>query len=131
MAVTKAASQVLWSAAATTSIASGGNATSDALSFDATSFNALLSLKAAASAGQIDFYINYSTGDTDVNPDVADEWDTQKQGAWLASLDCGANNPAQTTVPINPSAKSFKLYAVNSASGVSVTVSAQLYESKA
>lgn len=129
--VSKGLTQVLWGGAATGTVTSGGTQTSDACNLDATSFNALLSLKAAATSGTLDFYINYSTGDTDANPDSADEWDTQKQGAWLATLDCGANNPAQTTVPINPSAKSFKLYVVNSASGVSATVSAQLYETKA
>lgn len=135
MAVSKSSSQIQWSAANSVGVTSGGAQTSDALSLDATSFNAMIQLKATtgtpASGDKVDFYINYTAGDPDANPDSADEYDTTTQGTWLAQLDVNANNPALTTVPINPSAKGFKLYAKSSAASNTITVSAQLYESKA
>lgn len=135
MAVSKSAVQVQWGGSNSVNVTAGNAQTSDVVALDATSFNAMVQLKATtgspASGDKIDFYINYSTGDPDANPDTADEYDSQTQGTWLAQLDCQANNPALTTVPINPSAKSYKLYAKSSAATNTITVSAQMYESKA
>lgn len=135
MAVSKSLTQVLWGAAVTVNVTAGNAQTSDVVALDATSFNAMVQLKATtgspASGDKVDFYIEYTTGDPDANPDSADEYDTQAQGTWLAQLDCQANNPALTTVPINPSAKGYKIYAKSSAATNTITVSAQMYESKA
>lgn len=135
MAVTKSLVQVTWSAANNQSVTAAGTATSDAFTFDATSFNAMIQLKAdnngtPASGDKVEFYLLYTAGDPD-GAEVADEYDTTLQGTLLAVLDTFANDPALATVAVNPSAKGGKVYAANKAASNGITVSAQLYESKA
>ena len=133
MAITKAETQIVWSAANNLSISAGSTGTSDAFTFDATSFNATITLKAdnngtPTSGDKVDFYLLYTNGDPDGTS--SDEYDSATQGTWLATLDTNTNDPAQTTVAINPSAKGGKIYAKNNAGSNGITVSATMYETK-
>jgi hypothetical protein len=133
MAITKAETQIVWSAANNLSVSAGSTGTSDAFTFDATSFNATITLKAdnngtPASGDKVDFYLLYTNGDPDGTS--SDEYDSATQGTWLATLDTNTNDPAQTTVSVNPSAKGGKIYAKNNAGSNGITVSATMYETK-
>ena len=133
MAITKAETQIVWSAANNLSVSAGSTGTSDAFTFDATSFNATITLKAdnngtPTSGDKVDFYLLYTNGDPDGTS--SDEYDSATQGTWLATLDTNTNDPAQTTVAINPSAKGGKIYAKNNAGSNGITVSATMYETK-
>ncbi len=133
MAITKAETQIVWSAANNLSVSAGSTGTSDAFTFDATSFNATLTLKAdnngtPASGDSVTFYLLYTNGDPDGTG--ADEYDTTTQGTLLAILDTNTSDPAQTTVSVNPSAKGGKIYAVNNSGGRAITISATMYETK-
>lgn len=134
MAVTKALTQITWSAATSLSIALSSNATSDAFTFDATSINATMQLKSdnagtPAAGDTVEFYLLYTNGDVDAS-ESADEYDTTIQGTLLAVLDTFVTDPAITTVTINPSAKGGKIYAVNKSAARAAVVSAQMYETK-
>lgn len=133
MAITKAEVQITWAAANSQSVAAGGNATSDAFTFNAAAFSAMLTVKAdnngtPASGDTVDFYLLYTTGD----PDGAstDEYDSTTQGTYLGQLDTFVTDPAQRTITVNPSAKGGKIYAVNSSAGRAITVSAVVYETR-
>ena len=133
MAITKSETQIQWSAANNVSIAASGNATSDAFAFDATSFLAMITLKAdnngtPASGDSVTCYLLYTNGDPDGTG--ADEYDTTTQGTLLALLDTNTSDPAQTTVEVCPSAKGGKIYAVNNNASRAITVSATMYETK-
>ena len=133
MAITKAETQIVWSAANNLSVSAGSTGTSDAFTFDATSFNATITLKAdnngtPTSGDKVDFYLLYTNGDPDGTS--SDEYDSATQGTWLATLDTNTNDPAQTTVAINPSAKGGKIYAKNNAGSNGITASATMYETK-
>ena len=134
MAVSKSETQIVWSAANNLSVAAAGTGTSDAFTFDATSFAAMITCKAdnngtPASGDKVEFYLLYTTGD----PDGAstDEYDTTTQGTLLCILDTNITDPAQATVPVSPSAKGGKIYVKNNAPSNGITVSATMYESKA
>ena len=133
MAITKSETQIQWSAANSVSLAASGTTTSDAFVFDATSFLAMITLKAdnngtPASGDSVTFYLLYTTGDPDGTG--ADEYDTTTQGTLLALLDTNTSDPAQTTVAVNPSAKGGKIYAVNNNASRAITISATMYETK-
>jgi hypothetical protein len=136
MAVSKAQTQITFSAAASVSVASGSNATSDAFSFAATSFAATAQLKAdnngtPASGDTVDVYAEYSNGDPDAAPDSADEYDTAGHAQWLARLDTTVEDPAIVTVELNPVAKAVKFRFVNNSGGRAITCSAQVTEASA
>ena len=131
MAISKGLTQVTWSSSNSTTITAGSNATSDAMTFGATSFRASLQVKAdnsgtPASGHTVDIYILYTNGTVD-GAEGTDTYDTRTQGTWIATIDTNTDDPGVHTVEINPASKGFKLYAVNNAAN-SVVVSAQLYE---
>jgi len=133
MTITKSETQIQWSAANNLSIALSSTGTSDAFTFDGTSFLATITLKAdnnttPSSGDTVTFYLLYTNGDPDGTG--ADEYDTTTQGTLLALLDTNTSDPAQVTVAVNPSAKGGKIYAVNNSSTHAITVSATLYETK-
>lgn len=137
MAVSKALTQITWSSSNSVSVSAGGNQTSDAFAFASDSFSGMMQIKADNAGGTpadgdvIDVYLRYTTGDPDAAPDSADEYDSAAHGVHLCTLDTFAEDPAIKTVPIDVSAKGAKLYVVSGAGSNSITVSAQMYESKA
>lgn len=132
MALTVNELQVTWSAASSVSIASGGNNTSDVITFTAgTVFQAKIQMKAdndgsPAVGDTVDFYLLESHGD----PDGAstDEYDTATQGKHLARLDTNSNDPAISSVWLPGPFYKAKIYAVNNSSGRAITVSAIIQE---
>lgn len=131
MTISKSETQITWSAAASVSVATAGAQTSDAFTFGASSFNAMITCKAdnagtPAAQETVDFYLLYTTGD----PDGAssDEYDTTLQGTYLGQVDTYAADPAQRTFSVNPAAKGGKIYAKSNAATNAITVSATLYE---
>ena len=131
MAVSRSELQVTWATAAnSSSISSGSNENSEAFTFSATTFDAIVQLKAdndgtPASGDTVDFYVLYTSGD----PDGAstDEYDTDSHGTWLATLDTNTEDPAGTHVEISV-AKGGKIRAVNNSGGRAITVSATITE---
>lgn len=124
MSVSKSQVDVLWAGASSKSVASLGNATSDAFS-----------LASNAVAAQIQVEAN--NGGTPVSGDTIDCWilfslddslyDSTNQAAFLMRLDTNGQNPAVLTVPIPASWKSAKLYVVSNASQA-ITVSAKMLQ---
>lgn len=134
MAITKPSTQVEWSAADTISVTSGATQTSDAVTIDATTVGLSLTVKAdnagtPASGDTISVYVLHSTGDPDVDPDSADEYDDP--GTLVAVLDTNANDPAIKTVMLNPTIKKMKVKVVSGAASNSITCSAQIMETRA
>ena len=133
MAITKAETQIVWSAANNLSVSAGSTGTSDAFTFDATSFNATITLKAdnngtPASGDKVDFICFTQTvirmALAPTNTIVQ-----RKALGWRR----WTRTPAirtQTTVAINLSAKGGKIYAKNNAGSNGITVSATMYETK-
>ncbi len=134
MAVTKVNRQVEWSGASSVSVSASSNATSDAHTFDSTSVSAMITTKcdngSTPSTGDtVDFYILYTTGDPDGA--ATDEYDTVGHAMHVTTLDTNSEDPARKTVEIPVSAKGFKVYAVNNSSSNAITISAEVYETKA
>lgn len=137
MAITKAETQVTWSASNSVSVTAGSNQTSDVVTLDNTCFRASISMKAdnsatPASDDQIYMWVLQTSGD----PDGAstDEYDTAIAGAkLLAVLDTNNTDPIQTTVDLPSCNKSLKIYAEGATAGTtnSITVSATITEQRA
>jgi len=134
MAITRTETQVTWSAASSTSVSSGGTATSDEVNLDATCVAAQVHLKAdnggtPASGDTIDFYVLQTGGD----PDGAstDEFDTAGHAVFLGSADTNDEDPAILTVPLPIPQKGGKIYASSNAASNSITVSATITEQRA
>jgi len=134
MAVANNEQQVTWSSSNSVSVSAGGSQTSDAVSFSATAFDAMITLKAdnngtPASGDTVDFYALLSCGD----PDGAssDEYpNDNSDGIFLARLDTDADDPAIATVGL-PVGKGAKVYAKSDASSNAITVSACINEKTA
>lgn len=131
MAISKSQTQVEWSGADTKSVSSSGNATSDAVVIADTAIAGSLTIKAdhsgsPASGDEILAGILYTTGDPDVDPDSADEYDTPGHALPIV-LDTNTENPAIKTIPVDTSATGFKLFVENDGAS-SITVSAQYSE---
>jgi hypothetical protein len=140
MAITRAETQVQWSAANSVSVGIGGTQTSDEINLDATCVAAQITVKAdnsgtPAADDQIDFYLLQTSGD----PDGAstDEFDTTGHALFLCRLDTyttgDGEDPAIKTVPLPIPQKGAKLYATGADSGTStaITVSATITEQRA
>ena len=135
MAVSKAGQQVTFSSANSLAVSGDSQATSDTIALSSNSVAAQMPLKSdhsgsPLSGDTVDFYILYSTGDPDGS--TSDEFDTSGHALHLAILDLNVEDPAQKTVDIPVSAKSFKIYVDNNSatpgsSGV-ITCSAEIYE---
>ena len=134
MAVANNEIQVQWSSANSKSVAASGAETSDAFSFSATAFLAMILVKAdnsgtPASGDTVDFYLLPTCGDPDGSG--SDEYpNDDSDGLFIAQLDTYADDPALACVPI-PIAKGGKLYAKNNASSNAITVSACINEKTA
>ena len=134
MAIANNEIQVQWSSANSVSVSAGGSQTSDAFSFSATAFDAMVTLKAdnngtPASEDSVDFYYLPTAGDPDGAS--ADEYPADDtNGIPLARLDTYAEDPCVVTVMI-PVAKGGKLYAKSNAASNSITVSACINEKTA
>ncbi|MDC0910996.1 hypothetical protein OAQ45_00290 [Candidatus Marinimicrobia bacterium] len=130
MAVSKAGQQVTFSSANSVAVSADSQTTSDAIALSSNSVAAQITLKSdhsgsPSSGDTVDFYILYSTGDPDGL--TTDEFDTSGHALHLAILDLNIEDPAQKTVDIPVSAKSFKIYIDNNGS-LSITCSAEIYE---
>lgn len=135
MTISKSHTQITWpTAVASLSVSAGNSATSEVFSLDETTVDGAIQLKASndgtpASGDTVAFYLLATVGDPDAEPDSADEFDTDEQGALLAVIDTAADQPAVTTVPLPTVAiKSGKVFAVNQSAGRAITVSAAIYE---
>lgn len=136
MAITKAETQVTWSASNSVSVTPGGNQTSDVVTLNATCFRATIHLKAdnsttPAADDQIYVWVMQSGGD----PDGAgsDEYDGVKGAKLLAVLDTYVEDPYPTSVDLPSCNKSLKIYAEGATAGTtnSITVSATITEQRA
>ncbi len=136
MAITRAETQVTWSASNSASVSAGGNQTSDEVTLDATCINAQISLKAdnstsPASDDIIYFWLEQSSAD----PDGAstDEFDTAGGRLLLAVLDTNDADPVVTTVPLPLPQEHLKVYAEGATAGSTnaITVSATITEQRA
>lgn len=123
--------QVTWSTANSTSVASGGTATSDTAAIDDTAFQAQIELKAdndgtPASGDTVDFWLLQTLGD----PDGAgsDEFETDEQGTFLATLDTNADDPALAVVELPIPSAGAQVLAKNQSGGRAITVSATILE---
>jgi hypothetical protein len=131
MAVSKSSTQVTFSSADSILVSGDSQVTSDSISLSSNSIAAQLSLKAdhassPTTGDTVDFYILYSTGDPDGSG--SDEFDTPEHGLHVGILDLNLEDPAQKTVDIPVSAKSFKIYVDNNSSSNSITCSSEIYE---
>ncbi len=134
MAVANNERQVTWSSSNSASVSAGSTQASDAASFSATAFAAMITLKAdnngtPASGDTVDFFALVSCGDPDGSG--SDEFpNDDSDGMFLARLDTNADDPALATVAL-PVGKAVKLYAKNNSSGRAITVSACINEKTA
>lgn len=134
MAITNTEVQITWAAASSLSVAAAGTGTSDAFTYDATTIDAMVELKAdnagtPAAGDTVDFYWLMSLGDPDGA--ATDEYATPGHGIYLATLDSNTDDPAIAVVPLPATGKGGKLYAVNNDTGSATTVSATVYEKRA
>lgn len=112
------------------SISAGGNATSDEFAPPATAVEGLLVIKADA-AGQDDEILTCKlltgVGDTDADPDSADEFTTSGHANTIAVLETFSEDPAISHgILISGAASGYKIYASNGGATYAVTVSAQV-----
>lgn len=128
MAVSTSETQVTWSASNSVSVTSGSNQTSDAMTVPSGAVAGSVQLKAdnagtPASGDTIDFYVLYTYGD----PDGAstDEYTTTQSARQIWQADTNAVDPDLSgAIPLDATAKAFKIYAVSNAASNSITVSA-------
>ena len=135
MAITRAETQVTWSASDSVSVTAGSSQTSDEVNLDAACFAAQISFKAdnsttPAADDQIHFWIIQTSGDPDGAG--ADEFDTVGHANPLAVLDTNDEDPAGVTVALPIPQKGFKIYAEGITAGTTnaVTVSATITEQR-
>lgn len=131
MAITTNEVQVTWSASNSTSVAGGGTATSDTATVAATAFQAQIELKAdhggTPTAGDImEFWLLQTLGDPDGTG--TNEFETDEQATYLASLDLNADDPARTVVELPVPSAGVQVLAKNNDPDTSVTVSATILE---
>ena len=138
MAITRAETQVEWSASDSVSVTAGSSQTSDEVNLDATCISAQISLKAdnsttPAADDQIYFWLLQTSGD----PDGAggDEFDTvdPQHAHFLGILDTNAEDPAIMTAHLPLPQKGLKIYAEGITPGTTnaITVSATVTEQRA
>jgi len=128
MGLATSQNQVTWSASNSTSVSSGGNATSDAESINGAMTAGSVTVKAdnggtPASGDVVEVRILYTNGDTDAEADSADEYD-DPDSVPPVLLDTYQTDPAVVTLPLMV-AKAYKVHAVSQAASNSITVSAQ------
>ena len=134
MAVANNEQQVTWSSSDSVSVTAGATQTSDAVTFSATAFAAMITLKAdnngtPAGDDTVDFYALLSCGDPDGSS--SDEYPHDNSDCiFLARLDTNADDPAVATVAL-PVAKAVKVHARSDAASNAITVSACINEKTA
>lgn len=133
MAITNTEVQITWSAANSVSVAASGNQTSDAFTYDATTIDAMIELKAdnagtPATAFTVDFYWLMTLGDPDGA--ATEEYATVGHPIYLATIDTNVEDPAIAVVPLPVTGLYGKLYAVNNDATNAQTVSATIYEKR-
>lgn len=134
MASSRSETQITWSSASSLSVSSGSTSTSDAFTFNAEDWDAVVQLSAdndgtPASGDTVDFYIAYTSGD--ILGDSGSDYDTTEHAQWLARIDTVAANtpgedPGRLTVPIQTAALGFKIIAKNNSAGRAITVRARV-----
>lgn len=131
MALARNEIQVTWSSSNSTSVSGGGTATSDEANLSDTAFQAQIELKAdhggtPASGDTMDFWLLQTLGD----PDGAstNEFETDEQGTFLATLDLNADDPAIAVVELPIPSVGVQVLAKNNDSDSSITVSATILE---
>lgn len=134
MASSRVETQVTWSSANSVSVSSGSTSTSDAITFNAEDWDAVLQLSAdndgtPATGDTVTFSVAYTSGD--ILGDSGSDYDTTEHATLVAILDTVAANtpgedPARITVPIHTAALGFKVLARNNSGGRAITVRARL-----
>ena len=123
--------QVLWAASVATSIAAGGNSTSDALTVSAEAIDLTIVCKAdnqgsANVSDQVDAYVLYSVGDPDGSGTI--EYVSTGHAVFIGRMDTTIEEPALITGRLNPNVQSLKIYAVNNSTARSMTFSATMQQ---
>jgi len=142
MAITQTLTRVTWTNTPTSDDDVGANSavSSDVITLAASCVAAQIQLKADNSSATpaaddyINFYVLQSSGDVDVEPDSADDYDTVNHAIFLARLDTSVEDPALVTVPFPLPQKNFKIYAQGDHADTTtntITVSAQVIEQRA
>lgn len=131
MAIAHNEVQIQFGGANSTSIASGGSATSDVANMSDTAFQAQIELKAdndgtPASGDTMDFWLLQSLGDPDGTG--TNEYETNEQSTFLATLDTNADDPTVSVVELPVPSAGVKVLAKNNSGGRSITVSATILE---
>lgn len=140
MAITRAQTQVLWSAASTKTVTSATEVVSDVITLDDTCVQLSIQVSAdnagtPASGDTAIWRIQWSTGDVLANS--GDDYDTSEHAQYLTTLDTFATNtpgedPARRTITIPVTANKFKL-AVTCANAATrnIVVAARIDEQRA
>lgn len=140
MASSRAATQITWSSANSITLNSNSAQTSDALTFNAETWEADIQFSAdnsgtPASGDYVDVWIAWTTGD--VLGDTGDDYDTTEHAEFMCRLDTYGSNtpgedPARKTIGIRTGAKGFKVIAqANQGASRSVTFRAMVSEHRA
>lgn len=129
MASIKSETQITWSTATSLSVALSATSTSDAFTYTAEDWDAVVQLSAdnagtPASGDTIDFFIAYTSGD--ILGDTGSDYDTTLSATWIARLDTFTEDPARVTVPINTAATGFRIIAKNNSAGRAAVVRARV-----
>jgi len=137
MAITRAQNQVKWAAANSLSVGAGLNANSDLITFDPSATAASITLKVVnggtpAAGDTVDFYLRYSSGDPDADPDVAIEHASadSAHAEFLGRIDVGVVGTNLRDAGIRAVPQNAILY-VESNAASAVTVSAIIEEQRA
>ena len=133
MAVASNEIQIKWAAANSKSVAGSASEISDSFTFNASSFQATIILKAdnsgaPASGDTIDYDYLPTSGDPDGSG--GDEFATNNHAISLGRIDTNADDPGVMVVTL-PVAKGGKLRATNNSAGAAITVSATVREQTA
>lgn len=131
---TREETQIQWGGSASKSVSSGGNQTSDAVTFNASDWAAAIQIDAdndstPATGDTLDVYILWTAGDVDGS--AGDDYDTPEHAQHLCNLNThsgsGGADPCRKTVDLGSiPAKAFKLYAKNNSAGRAITIRARL-----
>lgn len=133
MALTNTTIDIPFSASQTTSIASSGTATSDAVTFDQTGVALVATFKAdnngtPASGDTVDVFAQFSAGDPDGTG--SSEYPDADHDEFLCRLDTNADEPALASVVLPVGFSSAKFRFKNNSAGRAITVSGVVIEKR-
>lgn len=133
MAIAHNETQVDWGTGPSNSqsVSGGGSSTSNVANISDTAFQAQIELKAdhggTPGAGDtIDFWLLQTLGDPDGSG--SNEFETDEQGTFLATLDLNADDPAVSVVELPLPSVGVKVKAKNNDANTAITVSATILE---